>query len=272
MLSRIPGTTWWSLSGFIQAVQREDPDFQRPAGDYESWFIRDRQSGSFLHGFSSWETVDGGLLRFFMTGILHWLGIVSLASPSQEAEPEAFRITDWAADLLVGKPPSGLPAEAGKIKLVSNGKVVMPRLTPRAVHYQIARFCDWEKETVRDYHYRITHESLARAKAQGLKIEQILGLLVRNSAAPPPPNIRKALERWDEHGVQASLETRTILHVYDPHQIELLRKSRASRYLDEQLNPTTILLRPGGNAVVGEVLAEIGFLAEDRTENRDASA
>src|SRR5579859_5992190 len=39
------------------AVKEEEPDFQRPAGNYDSWYIRDAQSGEYLRGFESWDRV-----------------------------------------------------------------------------------------------------------------------------------------------------------------------------------------------------------------------
>ena len=29
---------FWSLSAFVQSIRQHNPDFQRPAGDYDSWF------------------------------------------------------------------------------------------------------------------------------------------------------------------------------------------------------------------------------------------
>jgi hypothetical protein len=40
MISQVPENRWWSLPAFVAAVREQSPDFQRPAGDYDSWFIR----------------------------------------------------------------------------------------------------------------------------------------------------------------------------------------------------------------------------------------
>jgi hypothetical protein len=57
-LSTIPADTWWSLGSFISAVKHRQPDYQRPAGDYDSWFIRGKTSGEYLRGFEHWDEVD----------------------------------------------------------------------------------------------------------------------------------------------------------------------------------------------------------------------
>ena len=44
LLDRAAEGKWWSLPAFIRAIKEKHPDFQRPAGDYDSWFIK-RLSG-----------------------------------------------------------------------------------------------------------------------------------------------------------------------------------------------------------------------------------
>jgi hypothetical protein len=80
-VSTIPRNTWWSLSAFLTDVRARHADFQRPAGDYDSWFIRDEVSGEFLRGYSHWEAVDGALIRYVICGPMYWLGLVDLATP-----------------------------------------------------------------------------------------------------------------------------------------------------------------------------------------------
>ena len=51
-----------------------EPDFQRPTGNYDTWYIRDTTTQEFLKGFEQWDAVEGALLRFLFRGPLHWLG------------------------------------------------------------------------------------------------------------------------------------------------------------------------------------------------------
>ena len=110
-LSVIPTDTWWSIGSFIAAIKQQNPDYQRPAGDYDSWFIRDTRSGEYLRGFNHWDAVDGRLLRFILTGPLHWLGVLDLACTETNKEVTAFRLSRWSHALLKGEPPKGLPVE-----------------------------------------------------------------------------------------------------------------------------------------------------------------
>ncbi len=51
LLEAVPDNKWWSLPVFIRAIKEKYPDFQRPAGDYDSWFIKRIADGVYLRGF-----------------------------------------------------------------------------------------------------------------------------------------------------------------------------------------------------------------------------
>jgi hypothetical protein len=275
LVSQIPADRWWSLPAFIAGVREQRADFQRPAGDYDSWFIRqENAAGSgFLRGFGAWDEVDGALVRFLITGPMHWLGLADLAAPSPDAPPTALRLSAWAEALWHGGAPEGLPAEEGQVQATADGRITLtPRGVrtrfPRAVRYQIARFCHWEGEKERsgvpEYHYRITPAALERARAQGLRASQLAGLLRRHSETSLPPTLVQALERWENTGTQAAVERAVLLRVSSPEILAALRKTRAARLLGEALNETTVLVRPGMEEQVLSALAEIGYLAEGK--------
>jgi hypothetical protein len=265
-LSRIPGDAWWSLPALIAAVHQTWPDFQRPAGDYDSWFLRDERSGEFLRGFEHWDEVDGALIRYLICGPLHWLGVVDLAASEEGAEAPitAFRLSKWAAALLAGEAPARLAAESAPVHVRSDGRLGIPHLTPRALRYQIARFCEWVEEVGEEYRYRLTPSSLQRAGEQGLSVQQLLALL-RKHAEAIPPNILKALTRWEQHGREARLERVSVLRVGSPELLQSLRASRAARFLGDPLGPTTVIVKEGAGEKVLEVLTEMGYLGEDLT-------
>lgn len=268
-LGRVPANNagWWSLASFVRAIHERDPDFQRPAGDYDSWFIRRDGSDEYLRGFEHWDEVDGALVRFLITGPLHWLGYLDLAAPTPGAAPAAFRFSAWAEDLLHGSAPRGLTEENGRLKLTSAGRVLAPRLAPRAVRYQVARFCLWESETADEYHYRIAPRGLERAAAQGLRPRQLLGLLRRHTENQAvPPALAQALERWEVSGTQASIEPGVLLRLTSPAALEALKKSRAARYILEEISPTVVLLRPGAEEQVMNALQESGYLTDIKSE------
>ncbi|MFN3492852.1 MAG: hypothetical protein ACK40V_11610, partial [Anaerolineales bacterium] len=55
LIHDIPQGKWWSIPAFVKGIKEKYPDFQRPAGDYDSWFIKLASDGQFLRGFAYWD-------------------------------------------------------------------------------------------------------------------------------------------------------------------------------------------------------------------------
>jgi hypothetical protein len=243
----------------IADVKQTHADYQRPAGDYDSWYLRQEESGHFLRGFEHWDKIDGALIHFILSGPLHWLGITDLAAPKEDLPPTAFRFSNWGAKLLQGEPPKPMQVENEKIFLNSNAQIRVPRLAPRPARYQLARFCTWDGSDDSSYKYIIKPSSLARAQQGGLQVGNLLNLLYRH-AKSVPPNLEKALKRWDTQGTEARLEQAIILRLRTPEMMQVLRKSRAARFLGDPLGPTVISVKPGAAEKVLAILAELGYL------------
>jgi hypothetical protein len=260
LLDAIPEGKWWSLNSFIRDIKTKYADFQRPAGDYDSWFIKRASDGQFLRGFSYWDQVDGALIKYFITNILHWLGRVDLSIAEGATEPTSFRLSSFESKKEESDALS--LSKGGKITVSSNGKVSIPHDAPRVVRYQVSRFCEWDDEKKDAYQYRITTNSLTKAKEQGLKAEQLLALLVKHTNGKVPPSLVKALKRWEVNGTEARVETQVILRLSRPEILEQMRKSKAAKYLGEVLSPTAVTVKSGAIQKVMEALAELGLLAE----------
>lgn len=258
LLDAIPEGKWWSLGAFVRDVKTKYADFQRPAGDYDSWFIKRESDGRYLRGFAHWDEVDGALVKFFVTGILHWLGEVDLSIAEGATEPTAFRLSSFEP----------MKEERGKIIVTSNGRISIPRDAPRAVRYQISRFCEWDEPKEDVYRYRISVRSLAKAKEQGLKAEHLLVLLSKHADVGIPPSLVKALKRWEVHGTEARVETQVVLRVTKPEVLEEMRKSKAAKFLGEVLSPTAVIVKGGAIQKVMEAMAELGLLMDDLTEEK----
>jgi hypothetical protein len=138
-------------------------------------------------------------------------------------------------------------------------------MVPRALRYQVARFCQWEgikgSGPGREYLYRLTPAALERARAQGLRPSQLVGLLRRHSEGPLPPSLSQALERWENQGTQALVERVTLLRVTSAEIMVVLRKGRAGRCLGEALNDNVAQVRPGMEEQLMAAIAEAGYLA-----------
>jgi hypothetical protein len=250
----IPEGKWWSLNAFIRDVRQEYADFQRPSGDYDSWFIKRASDGQYLRGFASWDQVDGALIRYFINHILHWLGQVDLSIAEGATEPTSFQITSHPSQIT--------NMENKKLHISSQGVISVPRLAPRVVRYQVSRFCEWEEPKEDVYRYRLSTNSLTKAKEQGLKVEHLLVLLTKHTDAGIPPTLVKALKRWEVNGTEARVQTQIILKVSKPEVLEEMRRSKAAKFLGEVLSPTTVIIKSGAVQKVMETLTELGLLTE----------
>lgn len=261
-ISTIPEKKWWNLNSFISAIKDCCPDYQRPAGDYDSWFILNKHTNQYLRGFSSWDEVDGAYLGFMITGPLYWFGLVDLAQSSNSASVTAFRSSAWANALWHGRPPEGLPEENQPLKLFSDGRLLLHQHTSRVARYQIARFCAWEKETSDGYMYRVTPGSLTAAAKQDLKVPQLIMLIKKYAAQPVSPALLRALDHWEKHGSAAEIKPVFLLKIINPEAKHILMNSNLKKAILEQYNDTTFSIDPKQAARIRSVLAEAGYLCD----------
>lgn len=252
LINDIPQGKWWSLNAFVKAIKEKYPDFQRPAGDYDSWFIKRKSDGQYLRGFAYWDSVDGALIKYLIQ-TLHWLGKVDLASAEEGKEFTAFRVKELQ---------DTSNKVQGKIIVASNGKISVSRYFSRAIRYQVARFCDWDEEKNDNFNYSVSAKSLKRANEQGLKAEQLLALLVKHTNHNVPPALVKALKNWNANGSEARVENLFVLRVSNPQVMEEARKSKAGKFLGELLSPTAVIIKSGAIQKITEALAELGLLTE----------
>ena len=94
LLEALPEGKWWSLPAFLRGIKDKYPDFQRPAGDYDSWFIKRLSDGTYLRGFDRWDEVDGALLRYLITGTHVLAGGGGTGHTRGERVVTAFRVNE----------------------------------------------------------------------------------------------------------------------------------------------------------------------------------
>ncbi len=262
----LPQNTWWHLPTFIQGIKEQKPDFQRPAGDYDSWYIRDEETGNFLRGYENWDTVEGQLIQYLILGPMHWLGLIDLGSSSLDGNAIAFRLSVWSTSLLNNEPFVTQKGKERKAVITSDAHIHIHHHMSRLARYQIARFSVWDGEQDGTYFYHISPNSLERAREQGLKISHLFSLLQRYGQTIPP-KMESALGRWEKYGTEAHLEPALILKVRSPEILAVLRGSRAARFLGEPLGPTVVKVQPNSFEKVLAILAEIGYLGEIHLED-----
>jgi hypothetical protein len=262
LMRTIPVGEWWNLEEFIRAIKAQQPSFQRPGGDFQSWYIQDG-SGAFLNGFEHWESVDGAYLRYLIHGPLHWLGMTDLGQPEAGASVHSFRLTP-AWNVLFNQETALRVEEPGsKIIISPSGEVIVPRGADRVTRYQIARISAWEKPDRAGHHFQVTPGTLERAAQQGLTAHHILQLLQRAVDSELPPSFVRAVERWSQSGQEGQLDHVLLLRVKQPEILQTLVDQRStSRYLDEILTPTTAIIKQCDWPALRDAAARLGLLLE----------
>jgi len=245
-----PGA-WVRVDDFVDAVKVADPDFQRPDGDYEAWYVRDSHSGEILAGFENWERVEGVLLRALLYGPAWWLGLVELGRELQNGTPDLFRPTTRVT-------PAG---EAPRPVVRPDLTVMMPAVR-RFERFQLARVADLV-EVGDPYLYCLTPASLSRAQRQRIDTERVLEFLEELSDAPLPSVVSSSLKRWAERGTEVWLERTLLLRVANETVLqEILASPATGRYVERVIGATAAVVAEEDWSRLLKGLAELGLLAE----------
>jgi hypothetical protein len=268
LLARCPLDSWWSVTSFIAAIQASHPDFQRPDGDYTSWYIRDVASGEYLSGFESWDRVEGALLADLLTGPLLWLGIVA-AVPAEGGA--VCRLTEAGMRFLglVAGEPEDRPSPP--LVVHPDFSVEVPPPANLYTRFQLERFAEpqgppaaaTDLETGR---YQLTVGSLGRALARGIRIEQVLAFLQQAGERPVPANVVGQLRLWAGRFGQVQLEEVALLRVKSERVLKDLTVLPETRSLiSKVLTPTTALVRKRDLPRLRKELRALGYLLPEAT-------
>jgi len=183
LLSKLQPSLWYSLDDFQTVVKETSPDFQRPNGNYDTWYIRDTETQEFLKGFEHWNNVEGALLRFMISGPLHWLGAVDLAEPSA-GDDIHFSLSPWGAHWL--EHDVAQPEEQPRRPLVVDDEfnILLALGSPLSERYRVERFALWQA-SYPQYMYKITNESLTKAASAQINAHQVLDFLKKRTRQVP---------------------------------------------------------------------------------------
>jgi hypothetical protein len=193
----LPGL-WYSRYDLLQAIKKTEPDFQRPTGDYATWYIRNTNTQEFLKGFEQWDAVEGALIRSLISGPLHWLAMLDLAEPSG-GDDLIVSLSQWGARWLGHDVPE--PQEQLH-HAFTVGEDFTLTLSPGVIladRFRVERFAQWQA-SYPDYVYQINQRSLKRAADTGITPQQILDFL-KSHSAHVADRVVAALTRFNTNAV-----------------------------------------------------------------------
>jgi hypothetical protein len=269
LLALCPPDAWWTLSSFLAAVKSFHPDFQRPDGDYTSWYIRDAASGGYLSGFELWDRVEGALLADLLAGPLQWLGVVITVTGKAGA---VCRLTEAGArflDLL----PGAAPAEPWPpIAVHPDFDILVPSPINLYTCFQLERLADPvdpprpNRHAAQPCRYRLTVDSLGRALARGIEGEQVLAFLRQASDDHVPANVAGQIQMWAGRFGQVRVEEVAVLWVKNERvlkELSVLPETRA--FIARVLSPTSALVRRKDLAHLRRELRALGYLPPEES-------
>jgi hypothetical protein len=256
MAELVPKGDWWATESFIEAVKDTEPDFQRPGGDYDSWYIRD-ETGAYLTGFESWDAVEGALLAFYIAGPLHWLGLLDHADG-------AGRLTAYGRAFLGQSPWPTPPDPDDKIVVKDDGAILVSRKIARVDRFQIARFTTWGAPGD-PYTYKLDAAGIRQADEQGINtghIASFLGRMLGDQALPV--SLIQLLNNWRAGAVTAvTMERLMVLRTTAPETLDTIYDTPAlRRYLGARLGPMAVVVRAGKWEALQAALGEQGIAVE----------
>jgi hypothetical protein len=256
-----PRGQWCTIDSAVTVIRQAGMEFLRPASEFDSWNLRD-SSGDYLRGIDSWERVEGALVRFYLTGPMAWLGAADLAP--REA-PKAFRLAPLSDVLWDGEPPSGAET-AARARLRTDGSLLLLPDTPLLLRYQLARCADWPAQKGGAYVYRITPQSLARAREQGVRAAHILSLL-ENLLGSLPAALSSAVRRWESRGTEALIRSERLVVPRSPEAAaKLAELAEKDRGMIARLDGPAYIVPRTAAARLRRRLIEQGFLLEEEDE------
>jgi hypothetical protein len=259
----VPHQAWWSRGAFLDAVYEDNADFQRPNGDFNSWYIRNLR-GEYLSGIESWFAVDGALLEYVFTGPMHWLCLVDIADG-------AARLNAYGrAFLKLGRWPLA-PEAPDRITFSDNGTLLISRRVSRMERYMAARYATWvapASGSDTPYQYRIDAAAIQQAAAQGISVEQIESSLKNASGTVIPKSIMALLDRW-RHGGSASVRVeRLIVLRTDSADVlnHIFNTPSTRRYLGARLGDSAVVVRADQVEGLRAALFELGIKMEELSD------
>lgn len=201
LLARLQPGAWYSQTDVVSAVKETIPDFQRPTGDYDSWYIRVENTDNFLGGFEHWDRVEGALLRFLLNGPIYWLSAVDLAEPSA-GDDLLFSLSAGGARWLGHDGETPNETRRRPIVVEEDFTVELPADTPLMDRFRVERFSNWQA-SYPNYLYQINQRSLNRASGEGVQPGRILAFL-NSRARHVPQRVAAGLRKFGERHAASS--------------------------------------------------------------------
>jgi hypothetical protein len=244
ILEELPEGQWIDLDSLVTSIKRYHPDYLRPDGDMDSWFVRDAASGEFLRGMAGWDAIEGALVVHLITGPLHWLGIVDLVAGEEESQ-RLFRISPAGQEMLAELPPHLPDIRPGEALAAVDTRmqITVGMRDSRYQRYQLERLAQWQGQDTVLARYWLSEDAVWQAQNVGITTEQMLVFLRRITHERVPDLVVHTLQAWGQRFGGASLRRVVLLETVDAAMMQRIRQVAAiSALLGQSLGATRCLV------------------------------
>lgn len=279
LLADAPAGQWIGLDEFVARVRRDHYEFLIPRrtergrridGIYGSHNRNPLGLSLYDHDVPDetvgWELIERAFVYQVVTEALHWLGLVSLGYEA-DGRLAACRLTQVGRRLIRGEPATEEAPDGKPLVAQADFQVFAYQHTPTSVLAALES-CAERVRVGPVFEYRLTRDSVYRAREQGYSADRIAALLDAHSATPLPQNVRQSLADWQRE--QERIVVRrgvSLLHAADPALLDaLLTAPELTGKLGRRLAPDALEVRPGVDAgtLAGALAARGELLAVDR--------
>ncbi len=265
-LADCPICEWLSLPSFVQAIKQVEPDFQRPDGDYGSWFIRDRSTGRYLTGFESWDYVEGALITYVIAQPCRWLGLVDVGFPAEDriSEPIAFRITEAGARFLgrVGKQTPRRVRKPSRFVVHPDMTVDVPADASWWDRFHLERLAVLQElHDDLSVRYLLTEDDLLHLLEHGVSFERVVRFLQRASGETVPPSVLAKMRAWRQRYGQVVIGKHLVMETASAQVLQRLRaQPQVAKHIIKVVGPQTALIRGEAEEELVQALREAGHV------------
>jgi len=205
-VAALPAERWISLDHLVDRLRRSAYEFLLPrswhstkyaygyaqdpnpyAGENEPGWIFEQTSAEA----AGWERVEAGFIRIVATQALRWLGVVDLGY--RDERPIALRITADGAQLVRGGTLEEATPATPNVVIQPNFQLFAFEPTEESVLFRLDQVAD-RVRLEQAGEYRLSRDSLYRARRAGWDTAGVLQFLQEISTAPLPQNVRRSIE------------------------------------------------------------------------------
>ncbi len=267
VLQKLPTDRWHSQTELFEYVQDLDMDFlfavHSRVDNSSSTRYSNYYGGTYFYGnrndlLVKFEQYEKQFVDYFLTGILHPLGLIDLGYEGDAETTYAFRLTPLGQAVLGKIKPEQLPPpDTGKIIIQPNFHLLAMGPVSLALLAQFDQFADRQQVDRGVFEYQITRDSIYRAQQLDLPVEDIIKTLTDVSGQPLPQNIHRSLQEWGTHHERIVFRTGiSLLQAANADLLtQLLDTPQTNQHITRALTPEVALVdKKEESALVAELI------------------